>query len=125
MTSPAHPFPVDDAVNEPKYVGYHLIAEDSEIRPASLSYVKPSELLTIANNLHEEVTSLRSRLGAVERERDEARKEIEIGNKLLADRDALLREFPCPLHGPCIPHVREMLRKATAATPDEHGRGDR
>jgi hypothetical protein len=46
------------------------------------------------------------------------REELDIANKLIAERDRILEEFPCPEHGKCVPHVLELLRneKATAAT---------
>ena len=35
--------------------------------------------------------------------------EIATDNKLLAERDGLLNEFPCPEHGPCVPYLREHI----------------
>jgi len=50
-----------------------------------------------------------ARISTLEAEVDRLRSEIAVDDKLLADRDALLREFPCPLHGPCIPYLRWRL----------------
>lgn len=47
----------------------------------------------------------------------EVEKELEITDKLLDERNALLGEFPCPVHGQCIPYVRDLLRKAKEYDP--------
>ncbi len=64
-----------------------------------------------------------ARATAVEQALDEARKEIAIDNQLLAERDKILDEFPCPHHGRCVPHVLGLLRDAAArSTSDQEGR---
>ncbi len=37
--------------------------------------------------------------------------QIELMDKLIAERDRVLDAYPCPVHGRCVPHVLERLRE--------------
>jgi len=55
-------------------------------------------------------------LGANTREVERRRAveaELAITERLLEERDAVLREFPCPAHGPCIPYLRSIANAGT------------
>lgn len=41
----------------------------------------------------------------------EAKAEIEVGDKIIKERNRILDEFPCPVHGPCVPYVIEKIYK--------------
>jgi len=45
--------------------------------------------------------------------------EIAITNNLLAERNRILEKFPCPAHGPCVPHVLERFEKLEVAEEAE------
>lgn len=53
-----------------------------------------------------------SRLSRALAERDA---EIAIDNQLLTDRQRILDACPCPVHGPCVPHVLHRLAAHDAA----------
>ena len=42
---------------------------------------------------------------------EKQRKEIEARDRLLEMYRAFFADFPCPVHGECIPHVREFLKE--------------
>lgn len=54
-------------------------------------------------------------------ENEALRQEVELDDKLIADRDRLLNLFECPDHGQCIPYAMEQveaLRKALTECAD-------
>lgn len=63
---------------------------------------------------------------ALQTELKAAKEEIELDDKLLADRNRLLEAIPeCPVHGACVPHALEWIEKAKALQvelprPDSH-----
>lgn len=52
--------------------------------------------------------ALRSRLEELERE-------VAVDDALLAERQRILDACPCPIHGPCVPHVVKRLEDLQAA----------
>lgn len=51
-------------------------------------------------------------LANTEAERDTLQREVAVDNQLLADRQRILDACPCPVHGPCVPHVLNRLKEA-------------
>lgn len=46
------------------------------------------------------------------------RQELEVTDRLLQERDRLLRAIPeCPVHGACVPHALEWVKRAKMLTP--------
>lgn len=39
----------------------------------------------------------------------QTKEEIEVSERIIADRDRILDALPCPVHGRCVPHVLEKL----------------
>lgn len=37
--------------------------------------------------------------------------EVELDNKIIAERDKILKANPCPVHGECVPYVMEKIKK--------------
>lgn len=50
-------------------------------------------------------------IGQLEFENKKLKEEIDIDNKLLADRQRILDACPCPEHGSCVPHVLDELAR--------------
>ena len=63
----------------------------------------------------------RDRAEELSREVAERDAEIAVDNELLADRQRILDACPCPVHGPCVPHV---LNRLAALTTAERERDD-
>ena len=49
-------------------------------------------------------------IAAALEEIEKQKKEIKAGDRLIEMYQAFFADFPCPVHGECIPHVRELLK---------------
>jgi hypothetical protein len=63
-----------------------------------------------------DIDVLLAEIEARDAEIERLRAEIAVDDKLLAERNRILEAEPCPMHGPCVPHVLEVL-----GGTDQHG----
>lgn len=66
---------------------------------------------------HQMMKDLRECLAYITSQESKIKKlkeEIEVSDKIITERNRILDEHPCPVHGPCVTHVLEKLQKLEA-----------
>ena len=61
-------------------------------------------------SLIQQIATLETINLALVQKRAELEEEIATDDVLLANSNRILKEFPCPVHGECVPYVIEKLR---------------
>jgi len=115
----------DTRKEQPVYKGFtktEMREAAEKIVPNSLAYAEqidrqqPTHEHCTQHDAEERTAYLKAlaELQALRNENQRLKDEIDIDNKLIDERNRILKEIPCPEHGNCVPHVIEEIRRMKA-----------